>query len=98
MGKNISKKLSYKYSQKLLDHAKQSTADELKTASKKQNQLVILLVTESRIKLHTFQKVHYSIAQWQLEVKQKTFDLIENYQEKHIYHQKQYRKLLVIKD
>ena len=50
MGKNIvkdiSKNLSGKYSQKLLDHAKQSATDAFKTASKraiqkKQNQLVI---------------------------------------------------------
>ena len=35
IGKNISKNLSSKYSQKPIDHAKQSTADALKTASKK---------------------------------------------------------------
>ena len=35
IGKNISKDLSRKYSQKLLDHAKQSTIDALKTASKR---------------------------------------------------------------
>ena len=35
MGKNISKSLSSKYSQKLLDHAKQSAADALRTASKR---------------------------------------------------------------
>ena len=33
IGKNISVNLSSKYSQKLFDHAKQSTTDELKTAS-----------------------------------------------------------------
>ena len=33
--KNISKNLSGKYSQKLLDHTKQSTTDELKAASKR---------------------------------------------------------------
>ena len=32
--KNISKNLSSKYGQKLLDHAKQSATDALKTASK----------------------------------------------------------------
>ena len=31
MGKNISNNLSGKYSQKLLDHAKQSATDTLKT-------------------------------------------------------------------
>ena len=34
MGRNISKNVSSKYSQKLLDHAKQSATDALKTASK----------------------------------------------------------------
>ena len=33
--KNISKGLSGKYSQKLLDHAKQSATDALKTSSKR---------------------------------------------------------------
>ena len=45
IGKNISKNLYSKYSEKLIDHAKQSATDVLKTASKraiqKQNQLVI---------------------------------------------------------
>ena len=46
-GKNISKNVSSKYSQKLLDHAKQSATDALKTASKRtiqkkqQNQVAI---------------------------------------------------------
>ena len=34
-GKNISKNLSGKYSQKLFDHAKQSATDALKTSSKR---------------------------------------------------------------
>ena len=34
MGKNKIKILSFKYSQKLLDHAKQSATDALKTSSK----------------------------------------------------------------
>ena len=34
IGKNISKSLSGKYSEKLFDHAKQSAADALKTSSK----------------------------------------------------------------
>ena len=38
IGKNISKNLISKYSQKLLDHAKQSATDVLKTASKKEIQ------------------------------------------------------------
>ena len=35
IGKNISKCISGKYSQKPLDHAKQSAADALKTTSKR---------------------------------------------------------------
>ena len=35
IGKNISKNLGSKYSQKLLDHAEQSATDTLKTASKR---------------------------------------------------------------
>ena len=35
IGKTISKKLSGKYSQKLLDHAKQSATDALKTILKR---------------------------------------------------------------
>ena len=35
IGKNVSKNLSREYSQKLLDHAKKSTTDALKTTSKK---------------------------------------------------------------
>ena len=34
VGKNISKTLSSKYSEKLLDHAKESATDALKTTSK----------------------------------------------------------------
>ena len=34
IGKDISKNLSSKYSQKLFDHAKQTATDALKTASK----------------------------------------------------------------
>ena len=35
IGKNISKNVSSKYSQKLLDHAKQTTIHTFKTASKR---------------------------------------------------------------
>ena len=35
VGKNINKSLSSKYNQKLLDHAKQSAIDVLKTSSKR---------------------------------------------------------------
>ena len=37
IGKNVSKNLSGKYSQKLLDHTKQSATDALNTVSKKKN-------------------------------------------------------------
>ena len=40
VGKNISKNLSGKYSQKLLDHAKQSATDALKTTSRRAIQKV----------------------------------------------------------
>ena len=35
IGKNISKNINVKYSKKLLDHAKQSATDTLKTSSKR---------------------------------------------------------------
>ena len=35
VGRNISKTLSGKYSQKLLDHSKQSATDAIKTTSKR---------------------------------------------------------------
>ena len=38
IGKNTIKNLSSKYSQKPLDHAKQSTTDTIKTASKREIQ------------------------------------------------------------
>ena len=49
IGNNISKNLSGKYSQKLLDYAKQSATNALKTTSKigikkKQEQMVIFLI------------------------------------------------------
>ena len=40
IGKNISKNLSAKYSQKLLDRAKQSATDGLKTSSKRVTQKI----------------------------------------------------------
>ena len=43
IGKNISKSLRSKYSQELLDHAKQSAADAFKTSWKR----VILKTTEA---------------------------------------------------
>ena len=40
IGKNISKNLSGNYSQKLLDHAKQTATDALKNSSKKVIQII----------------------------------------------------------
>ena len=66
MGKNIGKN---KYSQKLLDHAKQSATDALETFSKKkQKQLVIWLVIKFLIELQKFQKIHNEIIQRQLQI------------------------------
>ena len=41
IGKNITKSLNSKYSQKSLDHAKQSTADAFKTYSKRVTQKIV---------------------------------------------------------
>ena len=41
VGKNISKSLNSKYSQNLLDHAKQSDTDALKTSSKRAIQEIV---------------------------------------------------------
>ena len=40
IGKNISKSLSGKYSQKPLDHAKQSTRDSLKTTPEERQKII----------------------------------------------------------
>ena len=44
IGKNISKNSSSKYSQKLLDHAKKSATDALKTASKRVIQKTAMVI------------------------------------------------------
>ena len=44
IGENISKNLKGKYSQKLIDHDKQSAADAFKTASKKAIQKITELI------------------------------------------------------
>ena len=86
MGKN----LSNKYSQKLFDHAKQSTRDALKTASKRAIQKLAeatgdLIGKKLSIKL---QKNHHKILQRQSTVKQQ-------YQKKDIYLQNKDSKLLM---
>ena len=85
LSKNIGKNMSSKYSQKLLDHAKQSATDALKTASKKQckilqKQLMISLISGLPIKLPKPQRIHHKILQRQLKVEHK-------YLEKDIYFQ-----------
>ena len=60
--KNISNNLNSKYSQKLLDHAKQSATDALKIASGKQfkqqqKQLTIWFVIKLLTKLHSLKSV-----------------------------------------
>ena len=66
MDKNISENLSDKYGQRLLDHAKQSAADAIKTSLKRaiqrtEEQLVILSVIKFLIELQKFQKIHSKI-------------------------------------
>ena len=66
MGRNISKNLSSKDSQKLLDHAKQSATDALKTSSKRVIQETAeatgdILEMKLLIKLHESQKLYHRI-------------------------------------
>ena len=73
IGKNISKNLSGKYSHKLLDRAKQSATDALKTTSKRviqkqQKQLVNWLVIKLLKELQMFQKINNKIIQRQLQM------------------------------
>ena len=82
-GKNISKNLSGKYSQKRLDHAKQSATDALKLLQK--NQFKKLL-----IELQKFQKIHNKIILKQLQM-----NTIKKYLKKDIYRQKKDQKLLM---
>ena len=79
--KNLSKKLNGRYSQKFLNHAKQSAVDALKTASKKQfkkqqKQLVIWLVIKLQIKSQKSKKIYHII------IKKKILDLVERYLKK----------------
>ena len=66
MGKSISKSLSSKDSQKLLDHAKQSATDALKTSSKRVIQETAeatgdILEMKLLIKLQESQKLYHRI-------------------------------------
>ena len=88
IGKNISKYISSKCSSKIFDHAKHSTADTLKTASKKQfkellKQIVIWL-NKVLIKLKKSQELHNRIFQKQLELIQKSSFYTEIPKERYI--------------
>ena len=98
--KNISKNLSGKYSQKLLDHVKQSATNAFETTWKKvirfekqQKQVVIWLVMKLLIKLRKSQEVPSRIIQNRLQI-----NMIKKYLKKDIYLQKKDRKLLTISD
>ena len=77
LGKSISKNLSGEYSQKLLDHAKQSATDALKTASKKKTiqkkaeAVGDLIFNKIKNKNYKSQEIRYRILQIQLKDKQK---------------------------
>ena len=92
MGKNKSKNVRSKYSQKLSDHAKQSATYVLKTASKRAIQKAAertgdLIVNKIAEKLQESQKLYYRIIQLQMKKK---------YSEKDMYLQNRDRKLLMI--
>ena len=102
IGQNISKNLNGKYTQKLLDHAKQSTADSLKTASKKkqfkkqQKRMVIWLVIKFADKIIKVSKISpqntlENVEQWW----KKIWNLIHKYLKKDVYIQKEKRILLI---
>ena len=82
-GKNITKNLSGKYSQKPLGHAKQSATDTLETISnrvlqkKQQKQLLISWVIKSPMKLQKSQKIRHRIIKKQLKM-----SMIKKYQKK----------------
>ena len=80
--KSISKNLNSKYSRKLLDHAKKSSTDALKTAAKK---LLIKL-----------RKVHHRKVQTVESEKENAGIDREIPEERYIYLQKKDRKLLMI--
>ena len=83
-----------KHSQTLLDHAKQSATDALKTTSKRAiqktagTQLVIWLAIKFMIKLQKSWELNKRIVWRQLKMKQKIWNLIEKYLKKDIYLQK----------
>ena len=103
IGKSKSKNWSSKYSPKLLDHAKESTTDTLKTGSEKAIQKTAeetgdLIVTRILIKFKKSPKLHHRIVQKWLQMKQKIWNMIGKYLEKDISFQKKYKSLLMIYD
>ena len=97
--KNMVTRLSNKYSQKLLDTAKQSTIDAIKTASKRVIQktveatgdLVGNKITNKITKISKTSQFHNRIVQKQLQMR-----MIKKYLKKDINFQKKDRKLLMI--
>ena len=101
MGKNIGKNLNSKYSQELVDHVKQSTADAIKAASKTaiqktaeatcdliSNKIADKIIKVSRTSPQNNSKTVTNEAE--------NLDWIEKYLKKDIYFQKSGTKLLMI--
>ena len=96
MGKTLGKNLSGKYSKKLLDHAKQSATDALKSTSIKVIQKTAeatgdLIGNKAADKLQKSQKLRNRLIQKQLQM-----NMIKKYLKKDISLQKKVRKLLMI--
>ena len=95
-GKNISKNVSSRYSQKLFDHAKQCATDELKTVSKRTIQKTAE-ATGNLIRNKIVDKSSKNSPQNNsVTMKKKILDLMEKYRKKNIYLQNKDRKLLMI--
>ena len=98
IGKNISKNLSGKYSQKLLDHEKQSATDALKTIWKR----IIHKTAEATDDL-IGNKIASKVTKASKTSQQNNLKIVTNeddkrYLKKDICLQKKYRKLLMIWD
>ena len=96
IGKNIRKDLSGKYNQKLLDDAKQSATDALKTTSKREIQKIVeatgdLIGNKIVNRITKVLKIHRVIFQKQLQM-----NMIKKHLKKETYFQKKGRKLLMI--
>ena len=93
----MSENLSGRYSQKLIDHAKKSAADAIqKTATQKTAEVTgDLIGNKIENKITNFLRTYHRIIQKRLQMKEKILDLIEKYQGKDIYLQKECKKLLM---